>query len=495
MSSATSSSRQAARIAAVKRTVSAADSAPSTTDASPADSPRGSASSTSLSSMASEADVKPVPKSYGKLVDTYGNEFEVPDYTIKDIRDAIPKHCFERSYVRSMGYVFRDMILLATTFYLWHNYVTPEFIPSKPVRVVLWGAYTFLQGLFGTGLWVLAHECGHGAFSPSQRFNNIVGWVLHSALLVPYFSWQLSHSKHHKATGNIERDMVFVPRTREQQATRMGRLAHELNELTEETPIATLIHLVGQQVIGWPNYLLTNVTGHNYHERQREGRGKGKKNGFGGSVNHFDPRSPLYENRDAWLIVMSDIGIAITATALFFLGQRFGWSNMAVWYFLPYLWVNHWLGKFLVSWHPALARAHADPPPLQWPSPSSSTPTPRSRTTRPRSGTLFAARPPRLTASSASLVATSSTALSRPTSCTTTSAASPFTTPMRPPRPSSPSWASTTAPTCPRAPSASSRPCGRAPAGASGSSPARAPRARARASSSSATATVSASSP
>ncbi|KAK1829321.1 fatty acid desaturase-domain-containing protein [Podospora conica] len=344
MSSATSSSRQAARSAAIKRTVAAADSAPSTTDASPADSPRGSASSTSLSSMASDAaEAKPVPKNYGKLVDTYGNEFEVPDYTIKDIRDAIPKHCFERSYVKSMSYVFRDMIYLAVTFYLWHNYVTPEFIPSKPARVVLWGVYTFLQGLFGTGLWVLAHECGHGAFSPSQRFNNIVGWVLHSALLVPYFSWQLSHSKHHKATGNIERDMVFVPRTREQQATRMGRFAHELHELTEETPIATLIHLVGQQVIGWPNYLLTNVTGHNYHERQREGRGKGKHNGFGGGVNHFDPRSPLYENRDAWLIVMSDIGIAITATVLFFLGQRFGWSNMAVWYFLPYLWVNHWL--------------------------------------------------------------------------------------------------------------------------------------------------------
>lgn len=344
MASATSSGRQAQK-PPVKRTVTTETnfSSPSTADVSPAESPRPSASSTSLSSMASDAEVKPA--SYGKLVDTYGNEFKVPDFTIKDIRDAIPKHCYERSYVRSMSYVFRDMALLATTFYIWHNYVTPEVIPSKAVRVVLWGLYSFLQGLFGTGLWVLAHECGHGAFSPSQRFNNIVGWVLHSSLLVPYFSWQMSHSKHHKATGNMERDMVFVPRTREQQATRIGKLAHELAELTEETPIYTLIHLLGQQLIGWPNYLMTNVTGHNYHERQREGRGKGKKNGFGGGVNHFDPRSPLYENKDAWLVVMSDVGIAITGTALFFLGQRFGWSNMAVWYFLPYLWVNHWLGK------------------------------------------------------------------------------------------------------------------------------------------------------
>jgi omega-6 fatty acid desaturase (delta-12 desaturase) len=53
----------------------------------------------------------------------------------------------------------------------------------------------------------------------------------------------------------------------------------------------------------------------------------------------------LYENKDAWLIVMSDIGIAIAGSGIFYLGQRFGWANMAVWYFLPYLWVNHWLGE------------------------------------------------------------------------------------------------------------------------------------------------------
>lgn len=310
---------------------------------SPIDSPRPSASSTSLSSLAS--DDAPPPKKYGKLVDTYGNEFQVPDFTIKDIRDAIPKHCFERSAVRSLSYVVRDIFYLATTFYIWNNFVTPEYIPSKALRVVLWGLYTFLQGLFGTGLWVLAHECGHGAFSPSQKLNNFVGWVLHSSLLVPYFSWQMSHSKHHKATGHMERDMVFLPRTREQQATRMGRLVHELSELTEETPVYTLIHLIGQQTIGWWNYLLTNVTGHNNHEKQREGRGKGKRNGFGGGVNHFDPRSPLYENRDAMYIVLSDIGLAITISALVYLSKTFGWSNMFVWYFLPYMWVNHWLGK------------------------------------------------------------------------------------------------------------------------------------------------------
>ncbi|KAI0437355.1 fatty acid desaturase-domain-containing protein [Xylaria telfairii] len=346
MGSATASGRARQNKAALRRTVTSTTDSDTSAVASPLDSPRPSASSTSLSSLASEDAAKPVSASkspFGRLIDTYGNEFEVPDYTIKDIRDAIPKHCFERSAATSLYYVARDIASLAGTFYLFHTYVTPENIPSTPARALLWGLYTVLQGLFGTGMWVLAHECGHQAFSPSKVLNDTVGWILHSALLVPYFSWKISHGKHHKATGNMERDMVFIPKTRDERASRLGKLAHELSELGEETPIVTFIMLLGQQLIGWPNYLLTNVTGHNNHERQSEGRGKGKRNGAFGGVNHFNPSSPLYEAKDAKLIVLSDIGLAITISALVYLGNNFGWSNLLVWYFIPYLWVNHWL--------------------------------------------------------------------------------------------------------------------------------------------------------
>ncbi|KAK2771051.1 Oleate hydroxylase fah12 [Emmonsiellopsis sp. PD_33] len=305
---------------------------------SPSESLRPSPSSTSLSSVASDA--IPAPSN---LVDTWGNKFEVPDYTIKQIRDAIPAHCFKRSGLRSLSYVLRDIGALAGTFYLFHNYVTPETIPSTPIRAGLWGLYTFVQGLFGTGLWVMAHECGHQAFSPSKLLNDTVGWICHSALLVPYFSWKISHAKHHKATGNIDRDMVFVPKTKEVFASRFGYVAHELHELLEETPIQSATHLVLQQLFGWPLYLLSNVTGHNHHERQPEGRGKGKKNGMLSGVNHFNPSSPLYEKKHVPLILLSDLGLMLTGSALYFIGNKFGWANLAVWYFVPYLWVNHWL--------------------------------------------------------------------------------------------------------------------------------------------------------
>lgn len=329
------------------------ESAPvSSTDITPSDSPRQSPSSTSLSSLASE-DAMPVQRKTvvqekkHKLVDGYGNEFEVPDFTIGDIHKAIPKHCFERSAATGLYYVFRDVVSLATTFYLANKFITPEYIPSTPVRAGLWALYTFVQGLFGTGLWVLAHECGHQSFSPSKVLNDTVGWFCHSALLVPYFSWKISHGKHHKATGHMERDMVFVPSTREEWATRRGYLAHQLHELTEETPIATALDLILQQLFGWPMYIITNVTGHNKHENQREGRGKGKQNGLFGGVNHFNTSSPLYEAKDAPLILLSDIGLAITGAVLYYVGKNFGWANLAVWYIIPYLWVNHWLGMFV----------------------------------------------------------------------------------------------------------------------------------------------------
>ena len=318
------------------------DSGPSSQATTPADSSSAisnSSSSTSISSLG-------VKGNTGKpLLDTYGNEFEIPDFTIKQIRDAIPKHCFERSALRGLSYVARDLLYMGLNFYAFNNHIIPALGAYSPiVRGVAWGVYGFVQGLFGTGIWVLAHECGHQAFSESKIVNDTVGWILHSSLFVPYFSWKISHGKHHHATGNLEKDMVFVPKSRHEYARRhTGSVMKDLNELTEETPIATLLHSIAQQAFGWWLYLFTNVTGHNYHGRQKEGRGEGKKNGVFGGVNHFNPVSPLYEAKDGKLVILSDVGIAIMGYVIYAASQRWGFGNVAIWYGLPYMWVNHWL--------------------------------------------------------------------------------------------------------------------------------------------------------
>jgi hypothetical protein len=53
-------------------------------------------------------------------------------------------------------------------------------------RFATWTLYGFAAGLVATGLWVIAHECGHQAFSEYKFLNNAVGWVLHSGFVPRY---------------------------------------------------------------------------------------------------------------------------------------------------------------------------------------------------------------------------------------------------------------------------------------------------------------------
>lgn len=50
---------------------------------------------------------------------------------------------------------------------------------------------------------ILGHECGHGSFSNIKILNDVLGFILHTIVLVPYFSWQHSHSVHHAKTNHL----------------------------------------------------------------------------------------------------------------------------------------------------------------------------------------------------------------------------------------------------------------------------------------------------
>lgn len=275
-------------------------------------------------------------------IDTNGNQFEVPNIAIKTILDAIPKSCYDRPLGLSLSYVARDLFLVFLFGYCAISYI--HLIPSFSARVALWIVYGVLQGLVGTGCWVLAHECGHGAFSSYKSVNNVVGWILHSALMVPYFSWQISHSKHHKATGHLTRDMVFVPREREEFMSLRG-----LQHSAEDTPIMTLYYLLVQQLFGWNTYLLTNVTGQTYPGRSKW------------VVNHFVPTSPVFDKKDYYNIILSDIGVLTTLSALYYFSQKYGFSTVALMWGMPWLWVNHWLVHITYLQHTDPQLPHYDP--------------------------------------------------------------------------------------------------------------------------------------
>ena len=111
----------------------------------------------------------------------------------------------------------------------------------SPAQWALWPLYWVAQGSVMTGVWVLAHECGHQAFSNYKWVNDSVGWVLHSALLVPYHSWRISHKNHHSYTCSMEKDEVFVPASRSDFAI----------EMMADTPLSHFAGVVVMLLFGW----------------------------------------------------------------------------------------------------------------------------------------------------------------------------------------------------------------------------------------------------
>ncbi|EJT97472.1 delta-12 fatty acid desaturase [Dacryopinax primogenitus] len=275
-------------------------------------------------------------------------KYVVPDFTIKDLLDVIPAHCFKRNAFYSFLYVIWDFSLLAAlTYGVTKGCVFLQTLDLPPyyyygAQFALWSAYWFAGGLAATGLWVLAHECGHQAFSESKTLNNAVGFVLHSSLGVPYHSWRISHGRHHAATGHMTRDQVFVPITRsehrlpafdENREDREGRWIadsrqKELREALEETPLYQVYKLLIQQLGGWQTYLIANISG---------------QLSYPAGSNHFNPNSVIFDARHYWQIVASDIGIALWLGALATWAYYRGIAEVALFYLPIYLWVNHWL--------------------------------------------------------------------------------------------------------------------------------------------------------
>lgn len=276
--------------------------------------------------------------------------------TIGQIRAVVPAHCFKRSLLKSLRYLCTDLLMIAAmaVSVRWLDQHLTDFgVPRWVVSFVVWPMYWWWQGAVTTGVWVLAHECGHQSFSPWKSVNDAFGLVLHSALLVPYHSWRITHSQHHKNTNHTENDQVFVPSTKEQYNHNHGiqiengvrKYRHAILEAMEETPIGDLLGILQMFTFGWWAYLAANVAGQNY--------GKG--------ANHYNPKAPMFSLRDYWDIVVSDIGIFAALGVLVGCVHKFGANNVGKYYFMPYMFVNMWLVLITYLQHSDPAIPHYTP--------------------------------------------------------------------------------------------------------------------------------------
>eukprot|EP00747_Dinoflagellata_sp_TGD_P189713 gnl/TRDRNA2_/TRDRNA2_50398_c0_seq1.p1 gnl/TRDRNA2_/TRDRNA2_50398_c0~~gnl/TRDRNA2_/TRDRNA2_50398_c0_seq1.p1 ORF type:complete len:516 (+),score=60.21 gnl/TRDRNA2_/TRDRNA2_50398_c0_seq1:225-1550(+) len=252
-------------------------------------------------------------------------QVEMSDIPTKgEVRKALPKHVFERDTMRSLKYAAGSVAQAAACVALG------TLIPLKLAALPLWAAYAAVTGTVWTGMWVIAHECGHGAFSNNLFIQDTVGYILHSALLVPYFSWQRSHAVHHANTNHITKGETHVPSVlngregieRPRGEKRLG-MAKTFGE-----HIYPVVHAGFKLLLGWPAYLVSGVSG-------------GPKYG---ESNHFMPSNrvlwPGRLGQKAW---QSDFGIVGMLGLLGACAFQFGLAKVAALYVLPLLVTNAWL--------------------------------------------------------------------------------------------------------------------------------------------------------
>ena len=69
-----------------------------------------------------------------------------------------------------------------------------------------WGViFTLPAAAFLVRLFMIQHDCGHGAFFPNKSANDWVGRVIGVFTLTPYDHWRGQHARHHATSGDLDR--------------------------------------------------------------------------------------------------------------------------------------------------------------------------------------------------------------------------------------------------------------------------------------------------
>ena len=247
--------------------------------------------------------------------------------SLKEFQDIIPEHYFKSNTATSLRYLLQTFLIQTIVTLIGLS------IPFSANMFPVWILYGLVSGTTAMGFWVIAHECGHGAFSKNKKLETTVGYLLHSFLLVPYFSWQRSHAVHHRFTNNVTNGETHVPLvingdglSEKKGGEKEMAFSKQLGK-TNYGILQLLLHLI----FGWPAYLLTGSTG-------------GIKYG---KSNHFWPTRPF--SKALWPAIwakkvwISDIGVVLTLLGLVFLISKYGILPIVGIYILPLLVVNCWL--------------------------------------------------------------------------------------------------------------------------------------------------------
>ena len=222
-------------------------------------------------------------------------------FTLKDIRSAIPKECFNKSLPISLYYAVRDWAIVFALYHFRESFFEHALIG----KLVWWN----LVGFWGWCLFVVGHDCGHGSFSNYSLINEVIGHICHAPLCVPFNGWRISHREHHQHHNDIHNDHSWRPYTKTEY-TQASRLVAGMARFT---PLLLWLY---------PVYLVM----------------ESQECGFSG--NHFNPWSPMFKKEERF-------GAGISALSVFaflgFLFSNFSISEQIELYWVPYMIFVFWL--------------------------------------------------------------------------------------------------------------------------------------------------------
>lgn len=106
---------------------------------------------------------------------------------------------------------YRDPSALRSTFEL-----IATAVPFVALWLVIWAAWELGHGwlslllalpaaAFLVRLFLIQHDCGHGAFFKHRALNDWTGRVIGVLTLTPYDAWKRAHAIHHGTSGNLDK--------------------------------------------------------------------------------------------------------------------------------------------------------------------------------------------------------------------------------------------------------------------------------------------------
>jgi omega-6 fatty acid desaturase (delta-12 desaturase) len=349
---------------------------------------------------------------------------DTPNFTLQDLRNEI-KDLFVRPLWKTMYYVIRDVVLVSGWFFLnlfclkcalfiantigtefkldtsilqditwtpftpelptfsWASFVsqTPNALISAPwsqmcsspiaavytltLASMCWN-YVYWQGHFFTGLLIIAHECGHKALFDIIPLGHFFGWVFHSFLFIPYFSWSFSHRNHHTFNKNQAHDEAHVaahiddvfPSVSREFGADYHPMVKKTKRQTDFYPsfrafvgeihenlidfsfLYRVLYFVLYATIGFPLYLIMNASNRKYPD-----------NGIL-PPNHFDPNSLVFHNGEGLYVILSNIGLLLNCAWIYYAYQ---WTQslafVSLYYFMPYLHCHFYFVVYTLCHH------------------------------------------------------------------------------------------------------------------------------------------------